>query len=157
MGSVLTINNERDPLTLKRLEIVRVPCVLLDRDLPLELDAVLTDHAAGMAQATEYLVGLGHRRIALITGGMEIRAGPRARPRLHRDACRRWAWRSPQDLIRAQSLSADYGFRETVALLQRPDRPTALIAAGNRILVGVLRALQEHKVSVPRRPFAHRL
>ena len=147
-GLVLTINNERDPLTLKRLEILRVPCVLLDRDLPLELDAVLTNHAAGMAQATEYLVGLGHRRIALITGGMEIRPG---RERVHgfTETLQKMGVAVPQDLIRAQSLSADYGFRETVALLQRPDRPTALIAAGNRILVGVLRALQEHKVSVP--------
>ena len=34
-------------------------------------------------------------------------------------------------------------------MLQRSDRPTAIIAAGNRVLVGVLRAIQQQNVSVP--------
>ncbi|MBN9268725.1 MAG: substrate-binding domain-containing protein, partial [Mesorhizobium sp.] len=55
----------------------------------------------------------------------------------------------PEDLIRSQSLSVDFGFREATALLQMPQRPTAIIAAGNRILVGVLRAIQQQGVSVP--------
>ena len=55
----------------------------------------------------------------------------------------------PRDLIRAQSLSVDFGFREASALLQMRERPTAIIAAGNRILVGVLRAIQQQGVSIP--------
>ncbi|MER8510980.1 substrate-binding domain-containing protein [Mesorhizobium sp. M0894] len=55
----------------------------------------------------------------------------------------------PQDLIRSQSLSVDFGFREATALFQMKERPTAIIAAGNRILVGVLRAIQQQGVSVP--------
>src|SRR4051812_15373495 len=50
-GLIMTINNERDALTLKRLEELRIPSVLLDRDIPLEIDAVLTDHASGITQA----------------------------------------------------------------------------------------------------------
>jgi LacI family transcriptional regulator len=46
-------------------------------------------------------------------------------------------------------LSADFGFRAASALLQAADRPTAIIAAGNRVLVGVLRAFQQHSVAVP--------
>ena len=56
----------------------------------------------------------------------------------------------PKDLIRAQSLSADFGFRETTALLQLPDPPTALIAGGNQILVGVLKAVQQVGIDVPK-------
>ena len=54
----------------------------------------------------------------------------------------------PRDLIRAHSLSVDFGFREASALLQMRERPTAIIAAGNRILVGVLRAIQQQGVSI---------
>jgi LacI family transcriptional regulator len=147
-GLIMTINSEQDPRTLKRLEGLRIPSVLLDRDLSLEVDAVLTDHAVGMTQATEYLIELGHRRIALITGGLEIRPG-RERVRGFREAFRRQNLPCPEDLIRAQSLSADFGFRESSTLLQRADRPTAIIAAGNRILVGVLRAVQQQNVPVP--------
>ncbi len=146
-GVIMTINSEQDPGTLKRLEELRIPSVLLDRDIPLDIDAVLTDHAIGMQQATEYLLGLGHRRIALITGGRDIRPG-RERVRGFVEAFRRRGLDVPTDLIRSQSLSADYGFREASTLLQR-ERPTAIIAAGNRILVGVLRIIQQNKVSIP--------
>jgi len=147
-GIIMTINNEQDARTLKHLEQSRIPLVLLDRDMPLEIDAVLTDHAAGMLQATTYLLEMGHRRIAMITGGNEIRPG-RERLRGFTEAFQRRKLDVPTDLVRSQSLSADFGFRETTSLLQRADRPTAIIAAGNRILVGVLRALQQHNVSIP--------
>ena len=41
-------------------------------------------------------------------------------------------------------------FRETTALLQLPDPPTALIAGGNQILVGVLKAVQQVGIEVPK-------
>jgi LacI family transcriptional regulator len=148
-GMIMTINNEQDPRTLKRLEALRVPSVLLDRETPLEMDSVLTDHAVGMIQATEHLIDLGHRRIALITGGHDIRPG-RERTRGFMEAFRRRHIPCPNDLIRARSLSADYGFREATMLLSDADRPTAIVAAGNRILVGVLRAIQLKNLTVPR-------
>jgi LacI family transcriptional regulator len=147
-GMILTINNEQDPRTIKRLKELRVPSVLLDRDIPLEIDAVLTEHATGLRQATGYLIELGHRRIAIITAGKDIRPG-RERVRGFVEAFQKSGLAVPEHLIRSQSLSADFGFREATALLQMPERPTAIIAAGNRILVGVLRALQQQGVSVP--------
>jgi LacI family transcriptional regulator len=147
-GLIMTINSEQDARTLKRLEGLRIPSVLLDRDISLEIDAVLTDHVVGMAQATEHLIELGHRRIALITGGLDIRPG-RERVRGYVEAFRRRNLACPEDLIRAHGLSADFGFREASSLLRDANRPTAIIAAGNRILVGVLRAIQQLNLAVP--------
>ena len=101
-----------------------------------------------MLQATSYLLELGHRRIAIINGGKEIRPG-RERLRGYMEAYERRNIPAPLDLVRSHSLSVDFGFREATTLLQQRDRPTAIIAAGNRILVGVIRALQQHNVSVP--------
>ena len=147
-GLIMTINSEQDRRCLELLGAPRVPGVVLDRDFDLELDAVLTDHAAGMQQAVEYLIELGHRRIALLTADTAIRPG-RERVRGFLAAFARRKLAAPKDLIRAQSLAADFGFRETTGLIQLPDRPTALIAGGNQILVGVLRAIQQHGVEVP--------
>jgi LacI family transcriptional regulator len=147
-GVIMTINNEQDARTIKRLKELRIPSVLLDRDIPLDIDAVLTEHATGLRQATNYLIELGHRRIALITAGHDIRPG-RERVRGFVEAFERAGLPVPRDLIRSQSLSADYGFREATTLLHMSERPTAIIAAGNRILVGVLRAMQQQGVSVP--------
>jgi LacI family transcriptional regulator len=82
-GMILTINSEQ-ARTLKRLEGLRMPSVLLDREISFEMDRVLTDHAIGMIQATEYLIDLRHRRIDLIAGGLDIRPGREARARVHR-------------------------------------------------------------------------
>ncbi len=143
-GVILTLNNEQDSRTIARLKELRIPSVLLDRELPLDIDAVLTDHASGLKQATNYLIGLGHRRIAIITAGLDIRPG-RERVRGFLEAFGKNGLPPPHDLIRSQSLSVDFGFREASALLQMPNRPTAIIAAGNRILVGVLRAIQQSR------------
>ena len=147
-GVIMTINSEKDAQTVKRIEGLRIPSVLLDRDLPFETDAVVSDHATGMRQAADYLIELGHKRIALITGGAEIRPG-RERIRGFKEAFERRGLAVPEDLIRSQSLSVDFGFREASALLRSAKRPTAIIAAGNRILVGVLRAVQQSGVSIP--------
>jgi LacI family transcriptional regulator len=55
----------------------------------------------------------------------------------------------PEDLIRARSLSADFGLRETNLLLSQPAPPTAIIAAGNRLLVGVLKVVQQRGLRIP--------
>ena len=55
----------------------------------------------------------------------------------------------PRDLIRARSLSVDFGLRETTILMQQAVPPTAIIAAGNRILVGVLKAVQQRGLRIP--------
>jgi LacI family transcriptional regulator len=122
--------------------------VLLDREIALDCDAVRTDHAAGMEQAVDYLLDLGHRRIGLITAGKEILPG-RERIRGFQQAFARRGIPCPPEMIRSQSLSADFGFREALDLLRLPDRPTALVAGGNQLLVGVLKATQQQGISIP--------
>ncbi len=155
-GLIMTINSEQDRRCRALLAEARVPSVLLDREIDIELDAILTDHATGMLQAVDYLIELGHRRIALLTAGIEIRPG-RERVRGFTEAFAKRKLPLPKDLIRAQSLSADFGFRETTALLQLPDPPTALIAGGNQILVGVLKAVQQVGIDVPQAALADHL
>ena len=147
-GVIMTINNETDERTRKRMMELRIPSVLLDRDIPLEIDAVLTDHAAGMTQAAHYLIGLGHRRIALLSASTEIRPG-RERVRGFVEAFQRNGLPVPEDLIRARSLSVEFGLHEANLLLGSAVPPTAIIAAGNRILVGVLKAVQQRGLRIP--------
>lgn len=52
-----------------RIHADGVPCVVVDRDLSeTPVDQVLVDNHLGGRQAAEYLVGLGHRQIAMLTG-----------------------------------------------------------------------------------------
>ena len=101
-----------------------------------------------MRQATEYLLRLGHERIGLITANRHISPG-RARIEGFEAAYRDAGVKLDPAMIRARSLSAAHGFQETLSLLSRGDRPTAIIAGGNQILVGVLRAVRQMKLTLP--------
>jgi LacI family transcriptional regulator len=52
------------------------PTVLLDRSIPgLDADVVLSDNEGGAFDAVSYLVGIGHRRIGIIAGRLEVSTG----------------------------------------------------------------------------------
>ena len=140
-GMLLSLASEKSRATLQMLAQVRVPIVVLDRDIPASIgaSAVLSDHRSGMRAAVDHLLNLGHRRIALIGPSLDWRAG-RERIGGMKDAI---AARRIKDetIARPGSLLAEHGEAATIELFAMSTRPTALIAAGNQLLVGTLRAL----------------
>jgi LacI family transcriptional regulator len=143
-GLILSLANEQTPETLEALANVDLPFVLVDRELPARFraSAVRGDHRNGTRDAAEALLDLGHRRIALVTGPVDI-SPVRERIAGLRDAV---AARGIPDetIVMAGSLSAEHGETATEALLASSDPPTAIIAGGNQPLVGCLRALIRH-------------
>jgi LacI family transcriptional regulator len=129
------------------------PVVILDRD-PLEEDdgidspAVLVDHRAGAIAATRYLVGLGHRRIALLTADAHMRPS-RERIAGFRAVFAEARIDATDAQLCIQSSPMDFAQGGTLTLLRGVGRPTAIIALGTRILAGVLRAARDLGLSVP--------
>lgn len=145
---IMSVGTEDNPALLEAISDMNVPVVLLDRELPIETDRVMTEHVGGMFRATQYLHGLGHRRIALITPGEDISPG-RARLAGFRKGHVAANRELDEALVRSGSLSEEYGFHEAQALFSLAIPPTALIAGGNQILMGVLRALELSQLRVP--------
>jgi LacI family transcriptional regulator len=147
-GLILSNADEEDPDIAAAIKASGLPTVLVERDLPIEAYSVGTDHRSGMRRAVEYLFSLGHERIALITGGQRTRAG-RERVGGYVDAYKQ-AGKVPQSgMLRLESLSSEYALSETQALLAMKSPPTAIIAGGNLMLAGVLRATQMGGVEIP--------
>ena len=148
-GMILSLASERHPDTLEVLRQVDVPLVMIDRDVPTDLNAsiVRNDHRAGMRLAVEHLLDLGHRRIALITGGLDLWP---VRERIAGMA-EAVTGRGLQDetINLVGSLSAEHGERSTQQLLAMEPRPTAIVAGGNQVLAGCIRALTRHGIRVP--------
>lgn len=138
-GMLLSVSDETSERTLEALRRTPVPCVLIDRELPGigEQSAVLSDHAAGMRDAVGHLARLGHRRIALIAGSLQARP-TRERVRALEAAT---ADLGLAGLVRVGAFTAEHGAAATAELLSHPRPPTAIVAGGNQILPGVLRAL----------------
>src|SRR5690606_28478356 len=98
-GIVLVINSEKSNRTVELLRDLSIPAVLFDRELPIAIDSVVSDHAGGTSDAVEYLLELGHRRIAMITSGLDVFPG-RARRQGYIEAFRRRRLEPDEGLIR---------------------------------------------------------
>lgn len=147
-GFILSLSDETDAATAAWLRQIDRPFVLLDRELPeMKCAAILSDHAAGMRAAAMHLIDLGHRRIGLIGGGHNVRP-TRVRADTLVAVCAEH--RGVKPYVDIGSYSAGHGEAATDVLLNRRDRPTAIIAGGNQILVGVLRAIRRRKLDIPR-------
>ncbi|MFJ3304990.1 LacI family DNA-binding transcriptional regulator [Streptomyces sp. NPDC086549] len=110
------------------------------------VDIVAGDDESGARLVTEHLIGLGHRRIAHIAGygavGELRRRSFEATMRAHGLAA--------QALVEAGDMTEEGGYRTTVRLLSRPDRPTAVLAVNDIASVGALSAAEELGLRVPR-------
>jgi LacI family transcriptional regulator, galactose operon repressor len=145
---IMTTSSEDDAELSKQIKQLEIPIVLLDRERPAELDAVTIDHRRGVRAATEHLHGLGHTRIALLTGRPSMRP---ARERIagFKDALAQLGKQGKDGIIRTGGFSAEFGFREASSLLSSPNRPTAIIAGGMALLAGVLQAVRARGLSIP--------
>lgn len=145
---VATMDESADSPAWGTLRGSRVPRVVLDRDADLEADFVLLDHRSGVASAVQYLASMGHRRIALFTPGLDMRPG-RERAAGYAQAHQALGLPMEPGLVRGISNQLQTSYDEMTQLLRRPERPTALIALGNRVLSGALRAVHETGLSLP--------
>lgn len=128
-----------------------IPTIMLDRDPVAEkhVSAVLSDHASGMHAAVMHLLQQGHKRIALI-GGPEFFRPARERLAGFRNALSEAGIKPSPELVRSVRLDEAVGYRETLDLVSVSEPPTALIAGGNLILIGVLRALRDRGLTIGR-------
>ena len=149
-GAIVSFGEESRPGLGAALKKLAVPVVVLDRNPPRRVDSVLVDHRGGTASAARYLIGLGHRRIALLT------ASGRIRPGLERIAGLKEAYAEAglsfdeYCVVRTECETADHAFAETAMLMAAPARPTALLTLGSQALSGTLRAVKAAGLAVPR-------
>jgi LacI family transcriptional regulator len=128
-----------------------VPFVLIDRSIAgFDGDLVQGDSLAGSRQLVEHLIDLGHRRIGMITEGLEVST---ARDRLqgYRDALVSRGLPLDDALV-ANSSAIDPGVARdsTLQLLDLSDPPTAIFAVNNIAVIGVVEAARERELDIPR-------
>ena len=148
-GIVLSLVNETDNEIRSLLGSLSIPLVLVDRQIPgLNADAVLCDHQTGWIQATTYLLSIGHRRIALVTG-REVTRPYRERVSAFRMAFEAYGMAVRPEYLHAGPPTPEFGERATAELLALSEPPTAIMAGGNQIAIGVLATLRARKISIP--------
>ena len=95
-----------------------------------------------------HLVDLGHRRIATITGPLELLSS-RARLDGFRGALERSGIAVDEQLVRHGDFRVKAGYEQARSLLRLEDPPSAIFAGNDLSALGVLRAAREAGLRVP--------
>jgi DNA-binding LacI/PurR family transcriptional regulator len=106
-----------------------------------------TNWSGGLA-ATRHLLGFGHRRIGVITGPETILCS-RARLDGYRAAMDAAGVPVDLQLVRHGDFHVEAGIEIGRALLQLPDRPTAIFAGNDLQALGVYQAARELRLHIP--------
>jgi LacI family transcriptional regulator len=134
----------------QQLERRGVPFVMVDTDsaTSASVPTVGSNNWNGALLATRHLLELGHRRIAAISGPADVLCS-KARIAGFRSAHDEAGVPVDADLVRYGNFYIDGGYEHAMALLSRPDRPTAIFAGSDMQAVGVLRAARRLGLDVP--------
>jgi DNA-binding LacI/PurR family transcriptional regulator len=131
------------------LESMEMNLVLIGRHDELDYPTIETPDFDGGRRAAEHLIGLGHSRIAFLTGSAKsVASSDRRDGYLSALAAARVV--ADASLISAGDYQEESGYRLGRTLLGLADPPTAIIAANDRMALGVLAAAADLGVDVPK-------
>ncbi len=127
-----------------------IPTVVINNvvdDIPVDCFAI--DNRGGAKEAVEYLISLGHTKIAHITGDLRTQS---ASDRLmgYKEALLKAGIEIRPDYIQEGDFSRLSARIAAEKLIKLSDRPTAIFVASDEMAVEVLFTLREHGINVPR-------
>jgi len=143
-GMILAVKRDNDPETVRRLAAIKIPMVLVERNPDIGFDAVVTRQRAGVRQATEHLLALGHREIALIGGHPDTWLGREQQAGFEEAFARR---KRPLPAGPVFAVGA-FGSPELQTLLDGERRATAIVANISEI-PGILRFCARRRLVLP--------
>jgi LacI family transcriptional regulator len=153
-GVFINRHGDSTPSFLERIRRLRIPAVFLNSKQ--EADCVYPDELHGGQLAVEYLLRLGHERIAYLE--TEERRLPHYSERDRRCGYERamalagrrsWVRQIPVEWRSAGDGHADERVKAVMALLERSDRPTAVVAYELTESLAVVRAALQLGLRIP--------
>ena len=150
-SGVIVIPSDSSDLTVhaQAYQNAGAAVVVLDR-LPRNWagDSVTTNNTVGATNATAYLLGLGHRRLAAITGPLHL-TNSQDRLKGFQKALRQAGVQLSAGYIQETSFDRAGGYAKAKILLRMLPRPTAIFAFNDLIALGALMAIHEAKLHCP--------
>ncbi len=147
---VIFVTSTLEPPLQEELRRFNIPVVIVDPAgvPPQEAPTIGAANWAGSLNATEYLIGLGHRRIGFIAGPPQLMCS-RARLDGYRTALQAAQLPIDDKLIYPGNFYHEAGFGGGTALLSQPDPPTAIFASSDQMALGVYEAVRRRGLRVP--------
>ena len=149
VDGVLLVPASSSAESVRALQAHDVKVVVLDHVLQgVNVDVVRGASCEGARSLVNHLIGLGHRRIALLTGPAELFTA-HERALGYCEALQAAHIPVDERLMLYGSYTVESGAALTESILQLQPLPTAIFAANNFLSAGALRTLYRHGLRVP--------
>ncbi|MEV4845994.1 LacI family DNA-binding transcriptional regulator [Micromonospora matsumotoense] len=147
---VIFVTSMVEPPLQAELRRLRLPVVIVDPAgvAPQEAPTIGATNWAGSLRATQYLLGLGHRRIGFIAGPPQLMCS-RARMDGYRAALDAAGLAVDDRLVRPGNFYHESGYTAGMHLLGLPEPPTAIFASSDQMALGVYEAVRKRGLRVP--------
>ncbi|MBU2439328.1 LacI family transcriptional regulator, partial [bacterium] len=147
-GLILGTAHIKDKSILE-LEKNNFPYILVSRNIEeLDKNCVIVDDEAGGIMATEYLIKLGHRRIAHITGPLKTRSALN-RLKGYKLAFKKYEIEYRDELVGEGDFRIKGGYQVMKRFLKLAEPPTAIFAANDLLALGAMQAIQKKNFHIP--------
>ncbi len=127
-----------------------IPCVVINNYIEdLQVNCIAIDNRAGAMEAVEYLISLGHKKIAHITGDLITQAAAQ-RFEGYKQALAKHNITLRQDYIFKTDYSRGQARQSAEKLIGLPEPPTAVFVASDSMALETMTVVREHGKEVPR-------
>ncbi len=134
----------------KELEKNNFPYMLVSRNIEgLDKNCIIVDDVAGGIMATEYLIKLGYRKIAHITGPLKVR-GSINRLEGYKLALEKHQIEYKEELVEEGDFRIKGGYQAMKKFLKLSKPPTAIFAANDLLALGAMQVIQKKKYHIPK-------
>ncbi|SFJ88409.1 LacI family DNA-binding transcriptional regulator [Thermoflavimicrobium dichotomicum] len=132
---------------LKGLLEENFPIALISQEIPsLAIDSVTVDDFLGGYQVTEYLLQLGHQKIAIVA---EKAPSNQKRMDGYRKAIADANVEMKENYMAITQATVEGGYHCANQLFDLPEPPTAIFACNDLIAIGVIKAARERNLKIP--------
>lgn len=138
-----------DDEELPRIHAENIPVVMMGQLPDTSIPFVDVDNVRGAWMAVQHLIGLGHRRIAMITNASPAYTASRDRLAGYRQALEEAGIAYDETLVRYGDFTDESGAEAMRDLLGQTPPPTAVFSASDVVALGALSVIHAARLHVP--------
>lgn len=152
VNGILTTSDRISRESLKNLKILGIPIIFIERFLKfadIEVDYITSDNTKGSYLMTNYLLGLGHRKIAFLTPqidstviSMRIQGYKNAIKDFNDPAV-------AEEIIYGDDFSFNSGFKAAEKIFSKDSKPTAIFCINDYSAYGVIDYCMSKGIKIP--------
>lgn len=151
VDGIIMIGNRLDDELISELEEKKVPSVLIPGLLPdskIDIPSVNSENSKSVYRAVDYLLNLGHRKIAFILGTMNSKYSVERFQAFQLSFKNHGLVYDPRYIVESDFSKTD-GFRMMGRLLDLPDPPSAVICINDSVTPGALGQINTRGLRIP--------